>query len=203
MISNFEARNNEIKNLSNFLKNKTSDEELVKLYLETQNDVYFNAMYSRFSTKIYSKCLFLLKDQERAADATQDVFMKIILNLGKFSGKSKFGTWVYSITYNYCIDLIRKNKKQRNLFDSELDSISEPIQDISDKELLEIKVSRLKVILEKIPEGDKIVLLMKYQSDMSIKEIAESLNKSESAIKMKLKRAKHKAYLKHQELFEN
>ncbi len=189
--------------MSKFLENKISDEELVKLYLETQSDVYFNAMYSRFSKKIYSKCLFLLKDQERAADATQDVFMKIILNLGKFSGKSKFGTWVYSITYNYCIDLIRKNKKQRNLFDNELDSIAEPIQDVSDAELLEIKVSRLKIILNKIPEGDKIVLLMKYQSDMSIKEIAESLNKSESAIKMKLKRAKHKAYLMHQELFVN
>ncbi len=189
--------------MSKKLENKTSDEELVKLYLETQADVYFNAMYSRFSNKIYSKCLFLLKDSERAADATQDVFMKIILNLGKFSGKSKFGTWVYSITYNYCIDLIRKQKKQRNLFDDEIDNITEPIEDISDSELLEIKVSRLKVILEKIPEGDKIVLLMKYQSDMSIKEIAESLNKSESAIKMKLKRAKHKAFLMHQKLFVN
>ena len=189
--------------MSKLLENKTSDEELVKLYLETQSDVYFNAMYSRFSSKIYSKCLFLLKDQERAADATQDIFMKIILNLGNFSGKSKFGTWVYSITYNYCIDLIRKRKKLRNLFDDEIDNITEPVEDVTDSELLEIKVSRLKIILDKIPEGDKIVLLMKYQSDMSIKEIADSLNKSESAIKMKLKRAKHKAFLMHQKLFVN
>ena len=55
-----------------------------------------------------------------------------------------------------------------------------------------MNVKRLKVILEDIPTGDKAILLMKYQDEMSIKEIGSILDKSESAIKMKIKRAKQK-----------
>jgi len=146
----------------------------------------------------------LLKDEELANDATQDVFMKIYLNLAKFSGKSKFSTWVYSITYNYCIDFIRRRKKDRNLFsDDEVENVGEVIDDVPEKELLEMEVSRLKVVLEKIPLGDKTVLLMKYQDEMSIKEIAEILEKSESAIKMKIKRAKHKAQKTYKDIFKD
>ena len=71
-----------------------------------------------------------------------------------------------------------------------------------DEELLSMEVHQLKQVLEKIPEGDKAVLLMKYQDDLSIKEIAEIFDKSESAIKMKIKRAKAKAQKTKHELFK-
>ena len=58
------------------------------------------------------------------------------------------------------------------------------------------------IVLDTIPVGDKAVLLMKYQDNMSIKEIATVLNKSESAIKMKLKRAKHKAQKVYEDKFK-
>ncbi len=83
-------------------------------------------------------------------------------------------------------------KKTKQLFVSEEKEGSEPLEDIDDKEILEIEISRLKVILEKIPTEDKAVLLMKYKEELSIKEIGEVLNKSESAVKMKIKRAKAK-----------
>lgn len=70
---------------------------------------------------------------------------------------------------------------------------------IEDRFLLEMHVKRLKVILEKIPVTDKAILLMKYQDEMSIKEISEILDKSESAIKMKIKRAKQKFKKIHKE----
>ncbi len=180
------------------------DEEIISLYLNTRESSYFSILYKRYGGKVFSKCISLLKDEELANDATQDVFMKIYLNLAKFSGKSKFSTWVYSITYNYCIDFIRRRKKDRNLFaDDEVENVGEVIDDVPEKELLEMEVSRLKVVLEKIPLGDKTVLLMKYQDDMSIKEIAEILDKSESAIKMKIKRAKHKAQKTYKDIFKD
>jgi len=160
-------------------KTKVSDEELVKSYLETQESRYFDK-------------LSLLKNEALAQDATQDIFLKIFLNLSKFGGKSKFSTWIYSITYNYCIDLIRKAKKEKNIFSEDIENAPDLAEEVPDSALLEIEVKKLKVILEKIPVGDKAVLLMKYQDDMSIKEISETLDKSESAIKMKIKRAKHK-----------
>ena len=180
------------------------DEEIISLYLNTRDSSYFSILYKRYGGKVFSKCISLLKDEELANDATQDVFMKIYLNLAKFSGKSKFSTWVYSITYNYCIDFIRRRKKDRNLFaDDEVENVGEVIDDVPEKELLEMEVSRLKVVLEKIPVGDKTVLLMKYQDEMSIKEIAEILEKSESAIKMKIKRAKHKAQKTYKDIFKD
>ncbi len=178
--------------LSTDLNKKVTDEELVKLYLETQNVAYFNLIYKRYSGKIFGKCLSLLKHEDEAEDATQDVMMKILLNMSKFSGRSRFSTWIYSITYNYCIDFIRRKKKDPSIYvDDFLDNMDVE-DDVEDAFLLEMNVKRLKVILEEIPTSDKSILLMKYQDEMSIKEIGQILDKSESAIKMKIKRAKQK-----------
>jgi len=143
----------------------------------------------------------MLKDEALAHDATQDIFIKLFLNLAKFSEKSKFSTWVYSITYNYCIDFIRKKKKEKNIFSDEIENAPDIIEDVDDNELLEMEVGRLKRVLHEIPTGDQAILLMKYQDEMSIKEIAATLDKSESAIKMKIKRAKHKAQLVYKEIY--
>ena len=179
--------------LASDISSKVSDEDIVKLYLESQNVAYFNILYKRYSGKIFGKCLSLLKSESEAQDATQDIMMKILLNLAKFSGKSRFSTWIYSITYNYCIDFLRRKKKDPSVYvDDFIENLDKEDDDVEDAFLLEVNVKRLKVILEEIPSGDKAVLLMKYQDDMSIREIGEILNKSESAIKMKLKRAKQK-----------
>lgn len=184
-------------------KIKKSDEELIRLYLETQNSRYFDQLYGKYSTKVFSKCISLLKDEGNAQDATQDIFLKIFLNLSKFGGKSKFSTWIYSITYNYCIDLIRKKKKQGNIFSDDIERAPDLAEEVPDSALLEMEVKKLKIVLDIIPVGDKAVLLMKYQDEMSIKEMARALDKSESAIKMKLKRAKHKAQKAYNEKFKH
>jgi RNA polymerase sigma-70 factor (ECF subfamily) len=133
----------------------------------------------------------MLKDDEAAEDATQEIFVKILLNLSKFSGNSKFSTWLYSITYNFCIDTIRKKQKDIQV---EFDDNRMDIEDDSmyEAEIMEISVSRLKEILDAIPVDDKSILMMKYQDDMSIKEICEALNKSDSAVKMQILRAKER-----------
>ena len=178
--------------LATDLSKKVTDEELVKLYLESQNVAYFNLIYKRYSGKIFGKSLSLLKSESEAEDATQDIMMKILMNMSKFSGKSRFSTWIYSITYNYCIDYLRRKKKDPSIYVDDFIENLDVEEDVEDTFLLEMNVKRLKVILEDIPTGDKTILLMKYQDEMSIKEIGAILNKSESAIKMKIKRAKQK-----------
>ncbi len=182
-------------------RTKVSDEELIKKYLATQESRYFDQLYLKYSSKVFSKCISLLKNEAAAQDATQDIFLKIFLNLSKFGGKSKFSTWIYSITYNYCIDIIRKGKKEKNIFSEDIENAPDIAEEVPDSALLEMEVKKLKVILDKIPVGDKAVLLMKYQDDMSIREISDSLDKSESAIKMKIKRAKHKVQKVYKEIY--
>lgn len=171
-----------------------TDEEAIEKYLSRQNVNYFNLLYKRYFRKVYGKCFSLLKSQARAEDAAQEVFVKVLLNLSKFTGKSKFSTWLYSITYNYCIDVIRKKKKDLGVLVDDIGRYGENIEDDdkADTEILETNVHRLKEVLNIIPAGDKAVLLMKYQDDFSIKEICKVLTKSESAVKMKIKRAKEK-----------
>lgn len=180
---------------------KISDEELIRAYLTTQHSTYFNQLYTKYSVKIYGKCLFLLKNESAAQDATQDIFIKVYSKLSQFKEKSKFSTWVYSITYNYCIDLIRKQRKGRYIVTTEIEQIYDLAEKNIDNTLLEEKVEMLAHVLESISSSDKTVLLMKYKNAMPIKEIAGVLNKSESAIKMKLKRAKSRAKKVYKEKF--
>jgi RNA polymerase sigma-70 factor (ECF subfamily) len=169
-----------------------TDEEAVTEYVSSQNPAYFDLLYKRYSSKVFGKCISLLRDEGKAEDAMQEIFIKIILNLSKFSGKSKFSTWLYSITYNYCIDTIRKAKKDKSMLVEDMSTAYDVEDEVEDKFLLETKVERLEQILAEISAGDKSILLMKYQDGLSIKEIGGIFNKSESAIKMKIKRAKHK-----------
>lgn len=144
----------------------------------------------------------MLGDEALARDAVQDIFIKVFLNLSRFSEQSSFSTWLYSITYNFCIDLIRKKKKVTVILSDDVGRIGdEPEVEVPDSILLEMKHDRLEKVLARMPEGDRIILLMKYMDDMSIKDIADFFQKTESAIKMQIMRAKMKAQAIYDELY--
>lgn len=146
----------------------------------------------------------MLSDEGQARDATQEIFIKIMLNLARFTEQSSFSTWVYSITYNFCIDIIRKRKKMPTIYSDDMGRVSrdtEEFDDIPDSVLFEMEEKRLKEVLEAMPPGDRAILMMKYAEDLSIKEIGDVLNKTESAIKMQIMRAKHKAQAIYVDMF--
>ena len=178
-----------------------SDEEAVEQYLRTQNVNYFNLIYDRYTNKVYAKCISMLKDNEAAEDAAQEIFVKILLSLSRFTGKSKFSTWIYSITYNYCIDMIRREKKDMEVAVNDFSRIDTEDDNLHDAEILETNISRLRVILNHMSAEDKSILMMKYQDDLSIREICDMLNKTESAIKMKILRAKEKFLKIYREIY--
>ena len=182
---------------------KASDEFLIEEYLKTQKNKYFDLLYNRYKDKVYGKCLSMLNDAELCFDAMQEIFIKVLLNLSKFKNDAKFSTWIYSITYNYCIDIIRKEGKYGHSSIEENTDSSNSIYEENEEErkLLDIKVDRLEIVLDELPFKDKSILLMKYQGDLSIKDIAEIMGKTESAIKMNLKRAKEKSLRKYDELY--
>jgi RNA polymerase sigma-70 factor (ECF subfamily) len=183
--------------MNNHKTGKLKDEELVRLYVSSQKNLYFEELYERYSEKVYRKCLSFIKDKARAEDFTHDIFLKVITKIGTFKENARFSTWLYSITYNYCMDMLRKQKKLQE------DSIDEPLEFIEetvDHELLSMKKEGLQKSLEEISPDEKAMLLMKYQDDFSIKEIAQTFKISESATKMRLLRTKEKMkklYLDH------
>lgn len=189
--------------LSGAISASVSDEEVIDKYMVTQDTQYFNVLYDRYSDKVYAKCISMLRDEMMAEDAVQDIFMKVLLSLSKFKQNSRFSTWLYSISYNFCIDVIRRKKKQ-NMYITDMDDMSNlegVVDDEDDSDILETNVRQMKVVLEQMKASDKAVLLMKYQDDMSIKDMTYVLDKTESAVKMKIKRAKEKFRMHHKELY--
>ena len=175
--------------------NKTSDEELVKAIVQNNNTVLFEVLYDRHSSLVFNKCLGFAANEDEAKDLTQDVFLKLFVKLASFKGKSKFSTWLYAFTYNHCVNFVTRNtakKFEKQSVDyKDIENISD-YDDDDDQSFLQMKVEKLKVVLELISPDEKMILLLKYQDGLSIKEIQGLLDVKESAVKMRLKRAKDK-----------
>lgn len=174
--------------------NKLPDEDLVKAIVKTNNTLLFEILYDRYATLVYNKCFGFAKDSDEAKDLTQDVFLKLFVKLASFKEKSKFSTWLYAFTYNHCVNYVTRNtakKFEKQSVDyKDIENLS--YSDEDDTSFLDMKVDKLKVALEIISPDEKMILLLKYQDFLSIKEIGSALEIGESAVKMRLKRAKDK-----------
>lgn len=171
---------------------KLSDVEIIQIILNQGKKDLLEILYDRYSAKIYYKCLGIIGNTEISKDLTHDILIKIFINLSKFRGTSDFSLWVHSITYNYCMDYLRKKKKmQIEKFDvKDFDYPSTAEIELENKILADLKLSQLEILLQELKSEEKLILLMRYQDSMSVKQIAETLVISESAVKMRLKRSR-------------
>jgi RNA polymerase sigma factor (sigma-70 family) len=173
------------------MKNLT-DEQLVRLYVDTQKNQYFELLYARYCDKIYRKCLSFIKDPAKAEDLTHDIFLRLVLKLNTFKEEAKFSTWLYSITYNYCADQLRTHRKLATYeLHEEYQGYSEN-WDENEAELVEMEARQLQQALHRLSPDEQVLLRMKYQDDASIRELAELNDLTESAVKMRLKRSREK-----------
>lgn len=168
-----------------------SDSDIITRIVDGGETELFNELYDRYANKVYYKCLSFSKEVNTAKDLAHDIFVKVFMNIHKYKGKGELSMWIYSITYNYCVDYLRK-KKRIHFEEFEANDYNDLAQD-SDaeaKELKEIKINELEVALERVAIEDKMILLMYYKDDLSVRQIAASLGITESAVKMRLKRAR-------------
>lgn len=168
-----------------------TDEELVQLYLSTQRNSYFEALYTRYCDKVFRKCLSFTKNKERAEDFTHDIFIRVVTKLAGFREQAKFSTWLYSVTYNYCMDQLRSPRQKEVYSDDPYQTFAE-YTDGEDAEIAEMQAQRLNQALDYLSPDERGLLMMKYQDEISIREIAEGQKLTESAVKMRLMRAKEK-----------
>lgn len=177
------------------LKNndKLPDEDLIKAIVKNNDTLLFEILYDRYARLVFNKCYGFAKDEDEAKDLTQDVFLKLFVKLASFKGNSKFSTWLYAFTYNHCVNYVTRNTAKK--FEKQTADYAE-IENLSDVEddssFLEMKVEKLQAALDLISPDEKMILLLKYQDFLSIKDIGSVLEISESAVKMRIKRAKDK-----------
>ncbi len=169
-----------------------SDEEVVDKIVSKGEQQYLEVLYDRYSNKIYHKCLSIIKDTEASKDCTHDIIMRIFTNLVKFKGRSSFSLWVHSITYNYCMDYLQKRKRIvfNDYIAGEYDDLPDDSWELELKQLKDLQLSQLELVFQDLNPDEQIILMMRYQDGMSVKDIAESLEIGESAVKMRLKRSR-------------
>lgn len=178
-----------------------TDEALVEAIVKTNDTMLFEILYDRYATMVYNKCYGFANGVDEAKDLTQDVFLRVFIKLASFKGKSKFSTWLYAFTYNHCVNYVTRNtakKIEKKSVSSESIDIQNIGEDVdSTQEFENMRLDQLKLVMELISPDEKMILLLKYQDNLSIKELSEALDIGESAVKMRLKRAKEKLVRKY------
>ena len=163
--------------------NAATDEMLVDMYIKG-NDIAFDVLMKRYESKFYSYIYYSVKNQELAEDLFQDVFVKIVVRLrsGQYQESGKFYSWVMRVAHNLIIDHFRKTNDDKVVSndEGEQDLFNDPslaVNENREQEMIkEQMISDIKVLITKLPESQRQVLLMRYYEDMSFKEIAQKTN---------------------------
>ncbi len=165
------------------------DEEIIQRMGDQGDKRLYEMLFQRYYKKVLDKCYSFVRDRKLAEELAEDIFSKTYEKLPTFKYKSKFSSWLYSITYNHCIDFLREKKKIHYPNWNNENEIPEII-DETETNLSDINYENLVSILELVHPEEKALLLMKYMDDLSIRDISKALRISENAAKMRLKRAR-------------
>ena len=135
----------------------------------------------RHQSRVYSYILHIVKNRDVADDIFQETFVKAIMTIkqGRYSGNGKFIAWISRIAHNLIIDYFRQEKSENNVStdSDEVDMLNR--KDLCDINIEDILISNqiqadVRRIIDALPDSQRQVLLMRYYSDMSFKEIAEA-----------------------------
>lgn len=150
----------------------------------------------KYQDMVYGLAFKLLRNQEDAEELAQDSFVKAYHALNSYRQESKFSTWLYRITYNGCITLLRKRKTkfiwldEKKLTDQDEIRIQQQLQTFDEADLAKY----LQLALEKLPETDQVLLTLYYYEDQKMDEISQITGLTESNVKVKIHRARKKMY---------
>src|ERR1700758_3785573 len=104
-----------IQNNNGILNHKRlTDEELVRVFVEDQDEEAFNEIVDRYGDKIYRTALRITRNPNDAEDVLQEVFITLIEKLDSFHEESKFSTWLYRVAANASFMHLRDEKKYKN-----------------------------------------------------------------------------------------
>jgi RNA polymerase sigma-70 factor (ECF subfamily) len=157
-----------------------TDQQLVQEFRNGNNNA-LEFLIWRYKEKIFSSILFLIKDKYLAEDLFQDTFIKIIDTIrdNSYNEEGKFLAYAIRIAHNICVDHFRKVKRVQisNTPDNELFEDLNVSDNTADKNMIQFQTSeRVRLLLSKLPEEQREVIVLRHFADLSFKEIAEMTN---------------------------
>ena len=161
-----------------------SDYELIQEFVKG-NATCIEQLIHRHKNKVYTYILLMVKNEQLAEDIFQDTFIKVIRSLqeGKYKDNGRFLSWVIRIAHNLVIDQFRKDK-QINLLSNdnfEVDLFNNKKladRNIEDKMINDQICADLRNLIEKLPEDQRQVVILRHYLGLSFKEIADQTDVS-------------------------
>ncbi len=148
-----------------------------------------NNLYKLYANKLLGICLRYTRNKSEAEDVLHDSFIKIFTKIDQYSAKGSFEAWMKRITTNTAIQHLRdKAKKNALISGKEVDEVN--IVEETEEESHQLPAQELMKIIQKLPDGYKMIFNLYVFEKMSHKEIAKLLNISEGTSKSQFYRAK-------------
>ena len=143
---------------------------------------------SDFEIPLTKYAVSILGDLEQARDVVQDTFLKLYKQDPE-KVRQKVKSWLFTVCRNHCYDLIKRNRRTSNLEEDEISYIASsednPFQVISfleGREEIDEKIKILYSLIEELPSRQREVMRLKFQANLSYKEIAETIGISSSNV---------------------
>jgi len=156
------------------------DEEAFRVLFETHKD------------RVYSIALRYAGDSAAAMDIAQDTFLKLLSSIGQFRREASFESWLYRLVVNSCLDYHRRRRRFLPLLDEALDIFRAPSENALHDLLREEQEERVQQVVARLPEDQRIVVVLRYTDGLSYEEIADLLGCRRGTVASRLNRA-HKA----------
>jgi RNA polymerase sigma-70 factor (ECF subfamily) len=138
----------------------------------------FAVLVRRYTRLVFAVCLGILADVTECEDAVQEVFLKSLTRLDGLRENDRFGPWISQIARNHCLDLLRKNKRRREILGERPPA---PIEQ---------EHSHLHAALASLPEEYRLPLVLYYFDGHSTRNLAEILGLTEGGACTRLCRAR-------------
>ncbi|QDE71583.1 RNA polymerase subunit sigma-24 [Myxococcus xanthus] len=181
----------------------TDDLTLVKR-VRTGDQRAFKLLVERYQRKVYAVALGMLKDKEEAMDVSQEAFVKVYKYLDHFKGDSSFYTWLYRITVNICIDVIRKRggggevvefdeSQAVDLSEARIGALGSRLGTNPQKSALRRELAeKIQEALSTVPEKHRAILLLREIEGMSYDDLARTLDIPKGTVMSRLFHARAK-----------
>lgn len=151
-----------------------------------EKQAQFNELFQTHYSKVLRLCKgYFNGDADLAADASQEVFIKVWEHLGSFRNESSISTWIFRITVNTCLVYLRKNSSKREIRSEQF--LNLVTENYSPE--IEEKLSKMYACIQKLDEMGKMIILMVLEG-MEYNEIAQVVGLTEETLRVRIHRIK-------------
>ncbi len=152
----------------------------------------YEVLIQRYQDKVYNLAARMINNREDAHDLVQETFIQIYKSLRHFRGDCSFGTWLYRVATNKCLDFLRRKKPEQVFHPaSEKDELIADSRDGPEESLLkEEEAYVVRKALASLPRNYRIVLVLHHYQLLGYKEIAEILDLPVKTVATRLYRAR-------------